>query len=114
MSPGASVTLSPRVDKPFAKSPIARDVDYQIGRLRSRIETMMPMPGGVIVRIVVHESKAARDDGRPPDQRLLTVEIVGAGRVAANAATVAVAGMVPPKRAPRGWTAKSLYVWVTR
>lgn len=114
MSPGPSVTVLPRVAKPFAKSSIARDLDYQISRLRSRIETVMPMPGGVIVRIVVHEAKAEREDGRPADQRLLAVEIVGAGRIAANAATVAVAGMQPPKRAPRGWLAKSLYLWVTR
>ena len=114
MSPGPSVTVLPRVAKPFARAAIANELEYQIGLLRSRIVSVMPRPGGVIVRIVVHESKTMREDAASPDQRLVAVEIVGAGPVPSTAATVAVPGLRRPKRAPRGWLAKSLFLWVTR
>src|SRR5262245_41674791 len=114
MSPGPSVTLSPRVAKPYARLAIANELDQQIRLLRSRIEAIMPSQGGVIVRVGVHVAKTAREDSGTFEQRLLQVEIVGSGPVALTAATVAVPSLSRLRRAPRGWCSKSLYVWVTR
>src|SRR5262245_27341705 len=113
MEPGPAVTLTKCVGRPFSATPIATTLDHELRLLRPRIEAVLPPRGGLILRIGIHEAKVRQPESLV-EQRLVGVEIAGAGRVPKLAAVVALPRLQPIKRAPRGWVSKALYLWVTR
>jgi hypothetical protein len=112
-SPSPVVSLSGRMTLPFGKTPIGKRVEYELNILRHRIETVMPIVGGVMLRLAIHESKEPDEDGHPR-QRFVDLEILRGGPVPSLVAFAALPQVRKVKRAPPGWTAKSLYIWVTR
>jgi len=111
-SPGPVVALSQRVPLPFAKTPISQRLQFELGVLRQRIESIMPMRGGVLLRLAIHESKEPDSEGKP-QQRFVDLEILRGGPVPSLVAFTALPQMRRMKRAPAGWVGKSLYIWVT-
>src|SRR6185503_2476154 len=111
-SPGPVVELSQRVPLPFAKTPISQRLQFELGLLRPRIQSVMPLRGGVLLRLAIHESKEPNWDGKP-QQRFVDLEILRGGPVPSLVAFTALPQMRRVKRAPPGWVGKSLYIWVT-
>jgi hypothetical protein len=111
--PGPKVWLGPRTTTPFPLTPITDSLRHQVSLQRSRILTTMPPLGGVLLHVGIHEEKAPAVEGKP-SQQLVTVEILGTGRVASL--VVFITQSVPRviKRAPRGFVKKSLYLWAVR
>jgi hypothetical protein len=112
-SPSPVVALSPRVALPFGKSPIGKRLEQELGILRHRIQTVMPIVGGVLLRISIHESKEPDEEGHAR-QRFVDLEILRGGPVPSLVAFTALPQARRIRRAPPGWVGKALYVWVTR
>jgi hypothetical protein len=112
-TPGPAVALTKCVGSPFSTTPIATTLDHELRLLRPRIEAVIPLRGGLMIRIGIHEAKVRKPESLV-EQRLVGVEIVGTGQVAKLAAFIALPHLQPIKRAPRGWVSKALYLWVTR
>ena len=113
VTPVPAVRLSQRVELPFDRTPISKGLHFQLGVIRPRIMSAMPLRGGILLRVAIHESKAADEYGKA-DQRFVGVDIVGLGPEPALTASMAIPRLSAIKRAPRGWKSRSLFIWVTR
>lgn len=111
--PGPSVSLSPPVAHPYAKLPVGGRLGMELRVLQPRIQTKMPIRGGVMVRVGIHEAENPDDDGRPR-QKFINIDVVGSGPVPSLAAFSAMPLLPDLPSAPRGWVARSLFIWVTR
>jgi hypothetical protein len=74
---------------------------------------MMPAGGGVLLEVTLHEERHP-NIGDLAGQRLLGVELAGVGMVAALATRIRLRNPGRAKRAPKGWMAKTVYLWATR
>lgn len=110
---GPSVMLSPPVEHPYAKLPVGGRLGMELRVLQPRILTKMPIRGGLIVRVGIHEAENPDDEGRPR-QKFINIDVVGSGPVPSLAAFSAMPLLPELPRAPQGWVARSLFIWVTR
>jgi hypothetical protein len=111
--PGPKVWVGPPTTTPFLLTPITDTLRQQLFVKASGILSVMPPLGGVLIHVGIHEQKNPPADTKP-GQQLVTVDIIGTGRV--PSLVVFIAQTVPRviKRAPRGWGKKSLYLWAVR
>ena len=110
--PGPSITLDQPSPVALKDWPISMRVNQEMLVLMPRIQTVMPPGGGVLVSVAYHEERPKAEEGKP-DQRLLWTSIAGTGRVAALVTKIHLLNPGRVKRAPPGWTGKTVYVWVT-
>lgn len=111
--PGPKVWVGPKTQTPFLLTPITGALQQQISVLRTRILSTMPPLGGVLLHVGIHEEKAPVAEAKP-GQRLVSLEILGTGRVPSLVVFIAQSAVRNIKRAPRGWGRKSLYLWAER
>lgn len=113
MPPGPKVWVGPRTTTPFLLTPITDALRKQLAVQGSRILSAMPPRGGVLIHVGIHEEKAPPAETKP-GQQLMTVEILGTGRVPSLVVFITQTHPRVIKRAPRGWGKKSLYLWAVR
>ena len=111
--PGPKVWVGPQTQTPFLLTPITDTLRQQLFIQTSRILSVMPPLGGVLLHIGIHEQKDPPADTKP-GQQLVTVDVLGTGRVPALVVFITQAVPRVIKRAPRGWGKKSLYLWAVR
>lgn len=111
--PGPEIRLSPPAPAALADWPLSGHLNQELAALESRIHAVMPIGGGVLLEIALHEERRPKL-GDLAGQRLLRVEVAGVGMVAALATKIRLRAPGQPGRAPKGWTAKTVYLWATR
>jgi hypothetical protein len=98
---------------PFPLTPFTDVLRQQLAIQQPRILTTMPPMGGVLIHIGIHEENSPESEEKP-GQHLVTVEVLGTGRIASLVVSVSQSIPRTTRRAPRGWSSKSLYLWAVR
>jgi hypothetical protein len=93
-------------------SAVDHRVNQELSVLAPRIRAAMPIIGGVLLCVDLHEANEPTEAG-VREQNLISLDIVGTGRIPAL-----VLGLLrhQPRRdshAPSGWVARSVYLWAT-
>jgi hypothetical protein len=109
--PGPSIELDQASPVPLKDWNLSGRVIQELLVLTSRIQTVMPPGGGVLLWLAYHEERGT-PEGLRPAQHLVAMEIAGTGRVAALVTKIDLLKPRKVKRAPRGWAGKTVYLWV--
>ena len=111
--PGPSIGLDQPSTVPLKDWNLAGRVSHELLVMLPRIRTVMPPGGGVLLSVAYHEARGTPEGARPA-QQLVGMDIAGTGRVAALVTKIHLLHPVRRvKRAPSGWTGKTVYLWVT-
>jgi hypothetical protein len=110
--PGAAVRVMERGTVARVGSGVDHRVNQELSVLAPRIRAAMPIIGGVLLCVDFHEANEPTDEG-VREQHLISLDIVGTGRIPAL-----VLGLLrhQPRReshAPIGWRARTTYLWAT-
>lgn len=111
-SPGPSVRVMERATTVLAGSAIAHRVNQELSILAPRIRAAMPVIGGVLVCVALHEAREVSDDGLR-EQGLVSLDIVGTGRIPSLVFGMLGSQQRRVPRAPRGWRTRMVYLWAT-
>src|SRR3954468_3972624 len=84
--PGPAIRLSPPAPTPLAAWPVSDRIVQELSNLSTRITTIMPPGGGVLLEVMLHEERDNPYNWR--GQRLLGIEIAGVGMVASWTAKI--------------------------
>jgi hypothetical protein len=110
--PGPAIRVLERRTAVMAGSAAANRVNQELSVLAPRIRAAMPIVGGVLLCVDLHEANEPGAEGER-EQSVVSVDIVGTGRVPAL-----VFGLLrhQPRREvrpPAGWRVRTVYLWAT-
>ena len=113
--PGPTITLDQPSPVALKDWWIAGRVNHELSLMSQRILQVMPPGGGVLVAVGYHEEhpKVPVEIQRPA-QNVISMSIAGTGRVAALVTKIHLMNPTKLKRAPAGWSGKTVYLWVTQ
>lgn len=112
-SSGMSVRTQPRVTKVVVGPHISGRVNQDLATMAPRIRAAMPVIGGVLIGVSLHEARQPDEDGVRA-QTLVSIDILGDGRIPQLVLGIHQQRDVRRvRRAPKGWTSRTIYLWAT-
>ena len=109
---GMIVRAQPRVTKVLVGTHIGGRVNQDLAMIAPRLRAAMPVIGGVLIGVSLHEAREPDEDGVRA-QTLVSVDILGEGRIPQLVLGIYQRTARPVRRAPKGWTSRIIYLWAT-
>ena len=111
-APGPFVRVTERSTQVLVREAVGSRLNQELSLLAPRIRAAMPIIGGVLLCVALHEANDTTEDGLR-EQSMVSLEIVGTGRIPALVLSLL---RNQPRReypAPDGWRTRTVYLWAT-